>query len=699
MLARVSRWAGAFIALVGLCAGISGAEPITAGPAVTVRLGDRPVALAGPWQFHLGDDKKWADPQFRDADWERLSANQTWARQGYFDYTGFAWYRLRVQFEAEGSQSPDLALLIPRIDDAYELYWNGVLIGRNGKFPPHPRWPEFSQPPQIFQLGRAREGVLAVRVWKAPPLSEDNGLRGGFEATPLVGTPFGISLFKTLADYEWLRSQQLSFALNSLYALIGMLMLIAWVRNRRQWELFWMAAFALTQVLSVVFYGLRLPWSMGVAGAIWQPFSAFRTVSLSFLLLWLLQLRENHTLLKLTSVCALVGVSADTVDGLAYFLVSTPGWTPWVQIGDALLTGVYLFLGILPLVLVVAAISRRERLNKTRWLVAICAFVSGMVQIAGFALPQGSRFTHWTFGEKIDDPLLILYGNEISIVTLTMTLLLPVSAFAVYRSFEENRRRQQGLQLEFESARALQQVLVPQDPPAVPGFRVTSAYRPALEVGGDFFQVIPLRDSDGNTLIVLGDVSGKGLRAAMAVSFIVGALHALVEHIVSPAALLDGLNERLLGRLESGFTTCLALRLGPDGRCVIAGAGHPPPFVAGHEVPINNGIPLGMLPNPDYEETEFTLEPGQTCMLYTDGLTEARNKDGELFGEERLAKLFAAFPTAQGAAQAAIQFGQDDDVTVVSITRIVEADEDLLFTSAGVTTAIEVGNPAPAETG
>jgi serine phosphatase RsbU (regulator of sigma subunit) len=134
--------------------------------------------------------------------------------------------------------------------------------------------------------------------------------------------------------------------------------------------------------------------------------------------------------------------------------------------------------------------------------------------------------------------------------------------------------------------------------------------------------------------------------------------------------LLEELNKRLLGRLQNGFTTCLALRLEHDGRCAIAAAGHPAPFVDAQEIQIKSGLPLGLFAGEVYEEVEIILQPGETCMLYTDGLTEARNKSGELFGEERLERLFAVWPTAQQAAEAAIQFGQDDDVTVVSFTRL-----------------------------
>lgn len=670
MPTQVSSCRGALLSVVCLCAAMVFAAPPPPGPLLMVRLGEGSIALAGPWQFRPGDDMKWADPQFGDSDWEWLSANRTWATQGYFSYTGFAWYRLHVQFQQEDVPFTSVALLIPRVDDAYELYWNGVLVARNGKLPPNPLWPEFSQPPQTLGLGSVHQGVLALRVWKAPLISEDSGLRGGFEAPPLAGTPYAIAMHKALLDYQWLRSRQLFFGLNSLYGIVGFLTLISWMRNRQQWQLFWMAGFAITRIVEMIIYDLRLPWPLAVANALWQPFSAFRSVSLWFLLLWLLQLRQSRPLVRLTRVCAWIAMTTDTVDGLLNLLMWRPGWRIPVQITDGVLTAVYTVTLMLPLVLVAVAVAHRGELNKARWLVAICAFVAGMVDVIRNAAPQGSRFTHWTFGSLFDAPLFIWNGNAVSIVTVTSTLVLLASAYAVYRSFEENRRRQLVLNQEFENGRALQQVLIPEEPPSVPGFRVSSAYRPALEVGGDFFQVIPLGNADGSTLIVLGDVSGKGLRAAMAVSFIVGTLHALVEQISSPGALLGELNERLRGRMQNGFTTCLALRLELNGRCVIAGAGHPSPFVDDREVQINSGFPLGLFTGVVYEEVEFALLPGETCMLYTDGLTEARNKNGELFGEERLAKLFAAWPTALQAAEAAIQFGQDDDVTVVSLTRL-----------------------------
>lgn len=133
MLTHVSHWRAALLTLLLVCAVRGFGAPAPPGPLLIVRLGEKPIALAGPWQFHPGDDMKWADPQFSDSDWGWLSANRTWARQGYFKYTGYAWYRLHLQFQQEGVEFPNVALLMTRVDDAYELYWNGVLGGAQRK--------------------------------------------------------------------------------------------------------------------------------------------------------------------------------------------------------------------------------------------------------------------------------------------------------------------------------------------------------------------------------------------------------------------------------------------------------------------------------------------------------------------------------------------------------------------------------------
>jgi serine phosphatase RsbU (regulator of sigma subunit) len=160
--------------------------------------------------------------------------------------------------------------------------------------------------------------------------------------------------------------------------------------------------------------------------------------------------------------------------------------------------------------------------------------------------------------------LFTLGGNPFNLAALEFTFLLISIVYAVYRYSIEQSERQGALEQEFKSAQELQQVLIPETLPSLEGYAVTSAYRPAQQVGGDFFQLIAL--PDGSALLVLGDVSGKGLKAAMTVSLIVGTIRTVADTVDDPSEVLSILNRRLYGRLKDGFVTCLALRLDPDAR-------------------------------------------------------------------------------------------------------------------------------------
>ena len=156
----------------------------------------------------------------------------------------------------------------------------------------------------------------------------------------------------------------------------------------------------------------------------------------------------------------------------------------------------------------------------------------------------------------------------------------------------------------------------------------------------------------------------------MAVSLIVGMIRALADNVAGPSQLLSELNRRLHGRLQNGFATCLALWLRPDGYCIAASAGHPSPFLNQHALELPGALPLGIAPTADYDEVPLSLREGDHFALYTDGLLEARNHRGEIFSFERLDALFAQRPGAAEATQAAVDFGQDDDITVLTLTRL-----------------------------
>ena len=127
------------------------------------------------------------------------------------------------------------------------------------------------------------------------------------------------------------------------------------------------------------------------------------------------------------------------------------------------------------------------------------------------------------------------------------------------------------------------------------------------------------------------------------------------------------LNEMLLLRQQGGFTTCLLLRADPSGTLTIANAGHLAPYIDGCELTLENGLPLGLSADANYAESRFTLAPGRQLTMLTDGVVEARSEKGELLGFDRLAKL--SLNSAAEIADTAKAFGQDDDITVLTLQR------------------------------
>jgi serine phosphatase RsbU (regulator of sigma subunit) len=217
---------------------------------------------------------------------------------------------------------------------------------------------------------------------------------------------------------------------------------------------------------------------------------------------------------------------------------------------------------------------------------------------------------------------------------------------------------------EMASAREIQQYLIPDQLPSTPGLAIRSVYQPSREVGGDFFQVLP-DPRDGSTLIVVGDVAGKGLKAGMLAALIVGATRTAFKFTSDPGSILALLNERLQGR---GLVTCLAMRIDRNGCVELANAGHLPPYINGKELTVEGAFPLGALPAVVFPSQRFQLTEGESVLLVSDGVVEARNASGELFGFERTRAI--STQSAASVAHAAQDFGQEDDITVLTLTRL-----------------------------
>lgn len=262
-----------------------------------------------------------------------------------------------------------------------------------------------------------------------------------------------------------------------------------------------------------------------------------------------------------------------------------------------------------------------------------------------------------TFSGRISPLASFMVSAELFVTLCVIILLMGL----LLRDQQRTARERAELAGEMASAREVQQFFIPETLPGTPGLAIQSVYLPSREVGGDFFQVLPnLRD--GSTMIVVGDVAGKGLKAGMLSTLIVGAIRTAFQFTSEPDEILALLNQRLQGR---GLVTCLVLRIDGCGSVELANAGHLPPYVNGKELAVEGSLPLGALPGIVFEATRFQLVEGDSLLLVSDGIVEAQNQRGELFGFERTRAISTR--SAEEIASAAQAFGQEDDITVLRL--------------------------------
>jgi len=640
-------------------------------------IGDAVLVLTGPWKFHPGDDMAWASPSFDDSSWGTQdlapppgSYDPTtgssgfvpgWTSQGYPKLAGYAWYRLRVQLQNQGAgpSASQLAITMPlNFDDAYEVYVNGQKIGAFGDFNSHSVTFYNSQPRSFAMPEGADRGVMtiAIRLWMdvgTPFMSQD---AGGLHGPPLIGESSAINAMLRL---EWDAENRTQ--VGNLVALIFLFLatmlgfILAWL-DRREPAYLWLGAacavaFAGRCAVMMGYYSMILPM-------VPENFLLDDIVNPLTLGLWALFWAYWFKLGNLRRIAgiswaltALLMISTSMVRPPLYGVVVPVAAAAWVEPLSMVLR---LSLGVLLMWITYRGI--RERATEG-WLALPPVFLT----IAG-AYQEELTVLHVPTILRVSG-LTFTYG------TLVTFLMLAIVSILLLRRFISSQREKVQLQLEIEQARLVQHVLIPETTPAIPGFEVKSEYRPAQQVGGDFFQILPLQN--GGILAVIGDVSGKGTPAAMTVSLLVGTLRTLAQYTQKPGEILASVNERMWGRSQGGFTTCLVLRVDPDGTVTLADAGHPAPYIQSNEIAVESGMPLGLNPHTTYAESTFRLAMGEQLTLLTDGVLEARNSLGELFGFERTAAI--AGESAESIVHTAQTFGQEDDITVLTLTRLAAA--------------------------
>jgi serine phosphatase RsbU (regulator of sigma subunit) len=258
-----------------------------------------------------------------------------------------------------------------------------------------------------------------------------------------------------------------------------------------------------------------------------------------------------------------------------------------------------------------------------------------------------------------------------------------VEHYEVGENLVQEIRERELVEQELELARSIQQTSLPKEVPTLEGWQIAPFYQPAREVGGDFYDFHHL--SEGRLGVVVGDATGKGVPAALVMSTTCGMLQAVARALgsSSPGEVLAQVNETLFARIPANmFVTCFYAVLEPDSaNLTFANAGHDLPYLHrdGEAEELRaRGMPLGLMPTMGYEEQEIVLEAGDAAFFYSDGLVEAHDPKGEMFGFPRLRALVAEHAEEDSLGDFCLEelysfvgegWVQEDDITLLTLKR------------------------------
>ena len=569
-----------------------------------LQTGREPVAsLDGLWRFHTGDNPAWSDPNFDDSQWPLLRSDEAWGQQGYKNYGGFAWYRFTVAVPEERNWS----VYLGPMETGYQLFVDGRLAG---SFGPILNSRAYSASSRAFAISPAassgpRTFHIAIRAWHAPVWADY--VPGGFFGSSYFGDSRLIAQrAATARSLQWNRLvDEYTYAV--LGTLVGLVVLVLFFIRREEREYLWFALLLLANAIDIGLNISRLlalipmPVFDFIDGSVQ---SAALFAALAFFSVVLRAPRSRTWWL----VAALLFINPPTVF-LYVFNISSVGFASLLAT-----------LAVLPATVWILVTLLKRALQRDRDALILLVptllwqgfpFIDNILLIA-WQLGWQRWTLYWDF-PLLTNPFVLTPVPAVGTIFIFALLLFLIRRFSF--------ARQEGTRLsnEFESARNIQSLLFPAKPPVTPGFAIESVYLPASEVGGDFFQIMPA--NDGSLLLVVGDVSGKSLKAAMTVGAIIGALRGC--SVRKPAEVLAHLNRVLHGQI-TGFVTCTAALIAATGNMTLANAGNLPPYRNGQELDVESGLPLGITPDVCYSETTLQLNPNDRLTFVSDGVVEAR---------------------------------------------------------------------------
>jgi hypothetical protein len=634
------------------------------GP-VPVKLGESSAKLGGPWKFHTGDDLAWARADFDDSSWNAMDLTVApgtegagWTQRGYPGYAGFAWYRLQVDVQGATHR---LALKMPdQADDAYQVYVNGQLIGDFGKFYGK-RVTAYNSLPEGFPFPKGVANgtiTIAIRMWMDSATRFNSPDAGGLHGPPMLGYATHVNDLVRL-DYDDMAHYLGSVYLEVLILSMALLMAAAlfWL-DRQEQAYLWLALVCMVTLLyNAIMLSVNVVAWLGQTPAVVLTDVVLHPARIGlWVLFWgywfrMAKIRRLHQVVW--PLVALLMVGTAMLRPPLYGLVVPVHYASFLT---PTLLVVKLGLGVLMFLVAYRGFATQ----KTEGWMAATAVVLGIV----------SNFTSEL--RLIHVPtMFVVYGFVIQLGTVATVVSLLIITVMQQRRFIMAQVLKEQWKMEIQQAQEVQQLLIPHQLPEVTGITIDSEYRPAREVGGDFFQILPL-ETPGTVLIVVGDVTGKGMQAGMLVALIVGAIRGAVLHSTDPAQILREVNEQLCER-QHAIATCLILRIDPDGTGIIANAGQLAPYLNGAEIEMEGAFPIGIVPDGDFSIASFDLHQGDSLFLMSDGVVEATDPHGALFGFERISEMLRQKASSEDIAKAAQAFGQEDDILVVQVRRNLQA--------------------------
>jgi sigma-B regulation protein RsbU (phosphoserine phosphatase) len=612
-----------------------------------------PSRFHAQWLVHAGDDPAYADPGFDDSHWTPFDPSTSIQNIYGKNKPEVIWYRLRVKVDPTQS---DLALGESGLCNAFEIYANGERILAVGSVKPFVPYTYVARVVAPVPNRLLTSGSLVIALRAHFSQADWRGTNPGYDISNL-----NIGQFTTLQHEKALSiiGEKTFTGLDDFLEMgLGIIALVLFTTQRSQKEYLWIFAagvLALLECIEPSFSTLRpIPQAWVYPGLV---------LRLALPLIWgslYLSFVRQRIGWRWRTFLILAGISN------AIIALQQTGLFAWPQLVTISLNlpVIILFAVVIPILLAV----HWRRGNREAGILLIPAVVFTLYIYAEIGFGTLYQFHSWQQtalrGLNLIDHItagpFTFSLNDVSDIGSVLAL-----AIIILRRSSRMSRRQAQLESELEAAQQVQQVLVPETTTAIPGFAVEAVYLPAQQVGGDFFQVLPA--GNGGLLVVVGDVAGKGLPAAMLVSALVGSIRTAADDTHAPELVLHRLNERLAGRTHGGFATALAAYIAPNGAMTIANAGHLSPYLDGKEIELPGALPLGIASPIYYETVALQVPPGSRLTFYSDGVIEAQNSKGELFGFDR-SRDVSTQPAGE-IAETARRFGQEDDITVVTIAR------------------------------